>query len=181
MASYRKLYDLVRGLRPGCSEDAWYEEVMPYLLNVWLSDYARYASTAAVREATRRARSAPSAVTRETAIAHALVKSLYDDGRLDEQQVAAFADACAACRGHCCRNGGNDAYLDENAIRQAWARHPRLSARGLMRLYLDAIPDKAFADSCLFHAKDGCSLPRSLRAPISEAYLCGPLMRVMKG
>jgi uncharacterized protein (DUF2336 family) len=49
--------------------------------------------SAAVSEATRRARSAPSAVTRETAIAHALVKSLYDDGRLDEQQVAAFADA----------------------------------------------------------------------------------------
>src|SRR4051795_9729794 len=49
--------------------------------------------SAAVREATRRARSAPSALTRETAIAHALVKSLYEDGRLDEQQVAAFADA----------------------------------------------------------------------------------------
>src|SRR3954447_5999263 len=49
--------------------------------------------SAAVREATRRARSAPSAVTRDTAIAHALVKSLYDDGRLDEQQGAAFADA----------------------------------------------------------------------------------------
>ena len=31
--------------------------------------------------------------TRETAIAHALVKSLYDDGRLDEHQVEAFADA----------------------------------------------------------------------------------------
>jgi hypothetical protein len=30
-------------------------------------------------------------------------------------------------------------------------------------------------------AKDGCSLPRSLRAPVSEAYLCGPLMRLMKG
>jgi uncharacterized protein (DUF2336 family) len=47
----------------------------------------------AVREATRRARSAPSAITRDTAIAHALVKSLYDDGRLDEQQVASFAEA----------------------------------------------------------------------------------------
>lgn len=47
----------------------------------------------AVREATRRARSAPSAYTRETAIAHALVKSLYEDGRLDEHQVEAFADA----------------------------------------------------------------------------------------
>src|SRR6202140_5605538 len=45
----------------------------------------------AVREATQQARSAPSAMTRETAIAHALVKSLYEDGRLDEHQVAAFA------------------------------------------------------------------------------------------
>jgi uncharacterized protein (DUF2336 family) len=49
--------------------------------------------TNAVREATRLARSAPSAVTRETAIAHALVKSLYEDGRLDEHQVEAFAEA----------------------------------------------------------------------------------------
>jgi uncharacterized protein (DUF2336 family) len=46
----------------------------------------------AVREATRLARSAPSAITRNTAIAHALVKSLYEDGRLDEHQVASFAD-----------------------------------------------------------------------------------------
>jgi len=47
----------------------------------------------AVREATRLARISPSAMTRETAIAHALVKSLYEDGRLDEDQVAAFAEA----------------------------------------------------------------------------------------
>jgi uncharacterized protein (DUF2336 family) len=47
----------------------------------------------AVREATRMARCAPSAMTQETAIAHALVKSLYEDGRLDEYQVAAFAQA----------------------------------------------------------------------------------------
>ena len=91
-----------------------------------------------------------------------------------------FAGACAACGGHCCSKGGNDAYLDENAVRQAWARHPRLSKRGLMQLYLDAIPRQAFADSCIFHAERGCSLPRSLRAPVSEAYLCGPLLRLMK-
>jgi uncharacterized protein (DUF2336 family) len=47
----------------------------------------------AVREATQRARSAPSAYTPETAIAHALVKSLFEDGRLDEHQVEAFAEA----------------------------------------------------------------------------------------
>ena len=91
-----------------------------------------------------------------------------------------FADACAACRGHCCSKGGDDAYLDENAIAQAWARHPRLSKQALMQLYLDAIPKRGFADSCIFHADHGCSLPRSLRAPVSEAYLCGPLMRLAK-
>jgi uncharacterized protein (DUF2336 family) len=47
----------------------------------------------AVREATRLARSAPSAISRETAIAHALVKSLHEDGRLDEHQLVAFAEA----------------------------------------------------------------------------------------
>ena len=47
----------------------------------------------AVREATRRARSATSTIARNTAIAHALIKSLYEDGRLDESQVAAFAEA----------------------------------------------------------------------------------------
>src|SRR5260370_357690 len=47
----------------------------------------------AVQEAARRPRSSPSAIARETAIAHALVKSLYEDGRLDEHQLAAFAQA----------------------------------------------------------------------------------------
>jgi uncharacterized protein (DUF2336 family) len=46
----------------------------------------------AVREAERRARAAPSAMSKQTAIAHALVKSLYDDGRLDEHQVTLFAE-----------------------------------------------------------------------------------------
>jgi len=47
----------------------------------------------AVREATHRARTAKAGVTEQTAIAHALVKSLFDDGRLDEFQVASFAEA----------------------------------------------------------------------------------------
>ena len=47
----------------------------------------------AVREATRRARTASSAIGPETIIAHELVKSLFEDGRLDEHQVAVFAEA----------------------------------------------------------------------------------------
>ena len=47
----------------------------------------------AVQEAARLARDAPSAMSRETLLAHALVTSLYEDGRLDEHQVTAFAEA----------------------------------------------------------------------------------------
>jgi hypothetical protein len=45
----------------------------------------------AVRQATRLARSAPGAISRETSIAHGLVRSLYEDGRLDEFLIAGFA------------------------------------------------------------------------------------------
>ena len=47
----------------------------------------------AVREVTQRARSSKSGMTEQTAIAHALVRSLFEDGRLDEHQVAQFAEA----------------------------------------------------------------------------------------
>jgi uncharacterized protein (DUF2336 family) len=47
----------------------------------------------AVAEVTRRARSAPASLSRQTTTAHGLVRSLYEDGRLDEAEVSAFADA----------------------------------------------------------------------------------------
>lgn len=49
--------------------------------------------SAVVSEVARRARSAPGAISEETTIAHGLVRSLYEDGRLDEQEVASFAEA----------------------------------------------------------------------------------------
>jgi uncharacterized protein (DUF2336 family) len=47
----------------------------------------------AVAEVTRRARSVPASLSPQTGIAHALVRSLYEDGRLDEAEVSAFAAA----------------------------------------------------------------------------------------
>jgi uncharacterized protein (DUF2336 family) len=46
-----------------------------------------------VSEVARRARSAPETISMETRIAHGLIRSLYEDGRLDEQEVASFAEA----------------------------------------------------------------------------------------
>jgi hypothetical protein len=89
-----------------------------------------------------------------------------------------FRDACATCRGHCCRNGGNDAYLDFMSLPLAWGRFPHLSKEELIAAYLAAVPDRAFADSCIYHAERGCALPETMRAPVSGAYLCAPLLKL---
>ncbi|HXW72132.1 MAG TPA: hypothetical protein VEK34_11930 [Methylocella sp.] len=50
MAAYPELSKLVLSLEPGASEDGFFKVVVPYLVDVWLSDYARYASTMDVVE-----------------------------------------------------------------------------------------------------------------------------------
>ena len=86
-----------------------------------------------------------------------------------------FPDACAACGGHCCRTGGDHAYLDEKALRVAWRDHPRLSRGEFLAAYMNSVPDLAFAGSCIFHAAHGCNLPEQLRSVVCKTYLCGPL------
>jgi uncharacterized protein (DUF2336 family) len=46
-----------------------------------------------VQEVARQARSAPAAMNQEARIAHGLVRSLFDDGRLDENEVFKFVEA----------------------------------------------------------------------------------------
>jgi len=89
-----------------------------------------------------------------------------------------FRDACATCRGHCCRKGGNDAYLDFYSTALAWGRFPHLSKDQLIAAYLAAVPERAFKDSCIYHAEHGCNLPETMRAPVSRAYLCAPLLKL---
>jgi uncharacterized protein (DUF2336 family) len=47
----------------------------------------------AVREASRRARSAPQSISRQTSIAHGLVRSLFEDGRINASEIHRYAEA----------------------------------------------------------------------------------------
>ena len=83
--------------------------------------------------------------------------------------------ACSLCRGHCCRNGGDDAFLDDSALARVRLANPDLSELALMRLYLGRVPDAAYRESCIFHGKQGCTLDRSMRADVCNTYYCGGL------
>jgi len=80
--------------------------------------------------------------------------------------------ACSICKGWCCQNGGDDAFLDDQTMTRVRRDRPELRAGALPRLYLDRVPARAYEDSCIFHGNKGCVLDRSLRADICNSFFC---------
>ena len=72
--------------------------------------------------------------------------------------------ACSLCKGWCCRNGDDDAFLDDRTLARVRLANPDMTERAILRLYLDRVPPVTYRDSCIFHGKQGCTLDRSLRA-----------------
>lgn len=96
---------------------------------------------------------------------------------LPPDEAAQIASGCALCRGFCCRTGGDEAYLNPRSIARVWSARPSLTADELVATYLDAVPERAFKNSCIYHAATGCSLPGSLRSNVCHEYLCAPLRK----
>jgi hypothetical protein len=88
--------------------------------------------------------------------------------------------ACSLCRGWCCRNGGDDAFLDDQTMARVRRDRPQLDAQALLRIYVARVPELAYQDSCIFHGKRGCTLDRSLRADICNSYFCRGLGAYVK-
>lgn len=88
--------------------------------------------------------------------------------------------ACSLCKGFCCRNGRDDAFLDDRTLARMRLAHPEMTERALLQLYLDRVPPVSYSDSCIFHGRRGCMLDRSMRADVCNAYFCGGLGTYMK-
>lgn len=78
--------------------------------------------------------------------------------------------ACSLCRGWCCLNGEDDAFLDEATL----ARVPPglVSAAEVIEMYVERVPDAGYQDSCIFHGAKGCTLDRSMRSDVCNSYFC---------
>ena len=89
--------------------------------------------------------------------------------------------ACSLCKGWCCTNGGDHAFLDQATIaRVRRARLPR-DIRAVLRLYIERVPEVGYEGSCIFHGTQGCTLDRSLRSDVCNSYFCGGLQVYMTG
>ena len=83
--------------------------------------------------------------------------------------------ACATCRGFCCRTGGTHAYLNATVIRSHLARHPGLRPAEIIRAFLKKLPAQTFDHSCVYHGRQGCTLPRDMRASLCNQFQCAGL------
>jgi hypothetical protein len=88
--------------------------------------------------------------------------------------------ACTACRGWCCKGGGDHAYLDERTMARVRRAREELDARAVLRLYVDRVPTEGYDGSCVFHGAAGCTLDRSLRSDVCNSYFCTALGNYVK-
>src|SRR5215831_17418022 len=89
--------------------------------------------------------------------------------------------ACSLCKGWCCTNGDDHAFLDQATIARVRRARLPLDLRAVLRLYIERVPEVGYEGSCIFHGKQGCTLDRSLRSDVCNSYFCGGLQAYMKG
>jgi hypothetical protein len=89
--------------------------------------------------------------------------------------------ACSLCKGWCCKNGADDAFLDEATMARVRRARVALDPRAVLQLYIERVPEVGYEGSCIFHGKQGCTLDRTLRSDVCNSYFCGGLQGYMTG
>lgn len=85
---------------------------------------------------------------------------------------------CAVCRGACCHQGGEHAFLDPAAMRGFMARSGGIvDPLEVVYAYAARLPRWGVEEGCVYQAETGCTLPRWMRAAICNAYRCQGLRK----
>lgn len=91
---------------------------------------------------------------------------------------ALSANACTACRGSCCRSGGDHAFLTEDTLVRRLRADPRCTKEDVVAFYLSRLPAETVLDSCVYHGAAGCGLPREWRSTTCNQHFCGKLQQL---
>lgn len=87
--------------------------------------------------------------------------------------------ACGLCRGDCCYTGGTTAWLEAATIQRLQWQNIPVSETRIVEYYLSYLPEISFENSCIYHAENGCSLPRKIRSNVCNQFLCRGLAEVV--
>lgn len=86
---------------------------------------------------------------------------------------------CALCRGRCCRFGlHGKAFIEAHQLRGWLAQRPGAAWVDAVDHWLGHVAPVHLHSSCLFHAEDGCTLPRERRSDVCNQFACDPLQQL---
>jgi hypothetical protein len=94
--------------------------------------------------------------------------------------AAVLRAGCATCQGHCCKGGGDHAYIDARTMARVRRDNSELDARAIIGRFLARLAPLSYRGSCLFHGAEGCTLGRALRAELCNAYYCSGLQEFLQ-
>lgn len=106
-------------------------------------------------------------------------RTLDNPAPLDAVSTAVVVATCSACRGKCCGNGGDHAFLRTRTIREYMAANASLTDDDVVDAYVSHLPVRSMHPGCVFQGVQGCTLPRVMRSSICNAYVCGGLQHVL--
>ena len=98
--------------------------------------------------------------------------SLPPESELKDTEPDVGSQACATCRGRCCKDGGTHAYQTIDTIRRWFALNPDSTTDDCRDAYLSLFDDYSYENNCVFQAAQGCVLPRRLRSDTCNSWLC---------
>ena len=87
---------------------------------------------------------------------------------------------CSMCKGGCCADGKEHAYISPVIIRRQMDADPELREEDLLATYTSNIASETALNACINQTNTGCALPRELRADICNSYFCGPIVTYIK-
>jgi len=99
-----------------------------------------------------------------------------DDAPRDAPSPPIADRLCALCRGRCCRQGlQGKAFLESRDLRDWLSQRPGARWADAVEHYLGYVAAEHLQASCLFHAADGCTLPRERRSDVCNQFACATL------
>jgi len=85
--------------------------------------------------------------------------------------------SCAVCRGECCWQGRDHAFITTETILLYLKAHPAIEPAEVMEAYLSRLGNETYDNSCVFHGRAGCLLPREMRSETCNDYFCKGLSK----
>lgn len=96
----------------------------------------------------------------------------YSFRHLQHEASLTVINACTTCRGACCTNGREHAFLRPRFLAWRLLQEPGLTTAEMFADYTARMPGLSHEESCVYHGERGCVLPREIRGSTCNDFLC---------